>query len=564
MRIAIPGRRTRPQTRQHHRRFGAALAAITLAISALAAVAAPAAQADLAGMSPTFNAQGFPTSYTAGGVTLELCLDTPQCLGTSADMVAPDGEAFYYHASAELPSGVVGFVALEGAFLEQDPIAFQRTQVDAPAGVFLPGATYTITDPYGSYTCVGNDNPAIRTRCRIESGGGINLFTDALTGRINRFLVSTAPPANHIGNAVSPTPVVGGATFSVSGPGVVESTTQWIIQGRLAGPAAAPASGATLSAAGVDFGGQPVDAGASAVRTVTLRSTGNIPLSGIAPSTGSAEYPVTSTCPATLAVARECTVSVAFDPAAAGPRPGVLTIASSAGPRAVPLAGAGTVGRMSATPTPLDFGGVQQGTLRTHTVTVRNVGDATMSFTGASVSGPGAGSFGTGGAAAPRCVGGTALAPGGSCQVGVTFRPSALGQHAATLTLASNVGLQAITLTGAGLTEAQANDKTRPTVASRTPGARAKRVARTANVEVSFDEAVQGVATTTFKLVNTRSGKVVTARVVRAGSAWRLDPSSRLARGTTYRVKLVGGSAAIRDIAGNPLASLTWSFTTRG
>jgi hypothetical protein len=557
------GRRIRPITRP--RRSGAALAAASLALGALAVVTAPAAQANLTAMSGTFNAAGFPTTYTGtNGVRLELCLDTPQCLGTSADMVAPDGEAFYYHASAELPSGVVGFVALEAAFLDQEPIVFQRTQVDAPAGVFQAGAPYTITDPYGSYTCVGNDDETIRTRCRIESGGGVNVFSDAITGRIDRFLVSATPPPGHIGNAVSPTPVAGGATFSVSGPGVVQSTTSWIIQGRLGAADAALAPGATTSVPAVDFGGQPVDTGASAARTVTLRSSGNTPLSGIAASTGSAEFPMTSTCAATLAVARECTISVGFDPAAAGPRAGVLTIASSAGNRTVPLTGRGQVGSLAASPSPVNFGNVVIDRLATKLVTVRNAGDASMAFTGAALSGSGAGFFGLGGAATPRCVGGTALAPGASCQIGVTFRPTGTGGRSASMQVTAGGTTQVIAVTGNGITEAQASDQKRPTVASRTPGARAKRVSRRADIEVTFTEAVQGVGTTTFKVINTRTHQLVTGRLSRSGRTWRLDPGSRLAAGTKYRVKLIGGSSAIRDIAGNALASQRWSFTTRG
>jgi hypothetical protein len=557
------GRRIRPLTRP--RRSGAALAAASLALGALAVVTAPAAQADLGAVSPTFNGVGLPAAYTDGtNVRLELCRDTAQCLGTTADMVAPDGEAFYYHASAEVGDGIVGFVALEAAFLDDDPIVFQRTQVDAPAGVFQPGATYTITDAYGSYTCDGNDDPTVRTRCRIESGGAPNLFSDAVAGRIDNFLVSTSAPAGHIGNAVSPTPVAGGATFSVSGPGVLASTNQWIIQGRLAGPESAPAPGAITSVPSVDFGGQPVDTGVSAVRTVNLRSVGNTPLSGITVGTGSAEFPVTSTCGATLAVARECAISVRFDPATAGARAGALTITSSAGTRTVPLTGRGQAGSLAVAPSPVDFGNVVIDRLATKVVTLRNAGDASMTFTGAALSGPGAGFFGLAGAASPRCVGGTAIAPGASCQLGVTFHPSGTGARSASLQVTAGGTTQVIAVSGNGLTEAQAADHTRPAVSARTPGSGAKRVSRNANVEATFTEAVRGVGATTFKVINTRTGKKVTGRITRSGSTWRLDPGSRLAARTTYRVKLIGGSSAIRDIAGNALASLRWSFTTRG
>jgi hypothetical protein len=41
-----------------------------------------------------------------------------------------------------------------------------------------------------------------------------------------------------------------------------------------------------------------------------------------------------------------------------------------------------------------------------------------------------------------------------------------------------------------------------------------------------------------------------------------LDPTAPLASGTAYTASLVGGAAAIRDGAGNPLANDAWSFTT--
>jgi len=41
-----------------------------------------------------------------------------------------------------------------------------------------------------------------------------------------------------------------------------------------------------------------------------------------------------------------------------------------------------------------------------------------------------------------------------------------------------------------------------------------------------------------------------------------LNPSASLAPGTVYTVALTGGPTAIRDLAGNPLASSSWTFTS--
>jgi methionine-rich copper-binding protein CopC len=103
----------------------------------------------------------------------------------------------------------------------------------------------------------------------------------------------------------------------------------------------------------------------------------------------------------------------------------------------------------------------------------------------------------------------------------------------------------------------------RPTVTARTPASGATGISRTANITATFSEAVQGVSATTFRLRNA-AGTVITA-VVSYNATSRvatLNPSATLAAGTTYTVTLTGGTSAIRDVAGNPLATTSWKFTT--
>lgn len=81
--------------------------------------------------------------------------------------------------------------------------------------------------------------------------------------------------------------------------------------------------------------------------------------------------------------------------------------------------------------------------------------------------------------------------------------------------------------------------------------------------QITFTEVVTGVDTTTFTLTNKATGAVVPATVSSSnGRVWRLFPTTQMAEDTWYTIKVTGGSSAIRDLAGNPFASVSWSFLT--
>lgn len=103
-----------------------------------------------------------------------------------------------------------------------------------------------------------------------------------------------------------------------------------------------------------------------------------------------------------------------------------------------------------------------------------------------------------------------------------------------------------------------------PVVTGTTPGNNSSLVRRSNNISVSFSEAVQGVNGTTFTVKNSATGAVVPATVFRNGTTnqWILDPQQALAAKTKYTVTITGGGTAVRDLAGNQLATRTWQFTT--
>jgi subtilisin family serine protease len=104
---------------------------------------------------------------------------------------------------------------------------------------------------------------------------------------------------------------------------------------------------------------------------------------------------------------------------------------------------------------------------------------------------------------------------------------------------------------------------TAPTVTARTPGVNSTAVANGSSVTATFSTAVQGISSTTFVL-KSPSGAVVPATVSYSATTRTatLDPASDLANDTKYTATLLGGTAAVRDAAGTPLATTSWSFTT--
>lgn len=126
----------------------------------------------------------------------------------------------------------------------------------------------------------------------------------------------------------------------------------------------------------------------------------------------------------------------------------------------------------------------------------------------------------------------------------------------------STAGVPLVTRTVTFTTQAPP-DVVAPTVTSTTPANGALLVSRTANLVVTFSEPVQGLNGTTVVLRN-GAGTLVpaTLSVNAAGTQATIDPTGTLARLTLFRLTLTGGPGAIRDLAGNPLATRTISFLT--
>ncbi len=100
----------------------------------------------------------------------------------------------------------------------------------------------------------------------------------------------------------------------------------------------------------------------------------------------------------------------------------------------------------------------------------------------------------------------------------------------------------------------------RPTAVVK-PGPNTTGILVTTKVTATFSEPVNGVTSTSFTLKDT-AGNTVTAPVAYdpVTRVATLIPSSSLKAGTTYTASLTTG---VEDLAGNPFAGRSWSFTTR-
>ena len=201
---------------------------------------------------------------------------------------------------------------------------------------------------------------------------------------------------------------------------------------------------ATLTPASLAFSAQQVGT-SSAAQAVTLTNNGNEDLS-ISDIQVTGDYSQTNNCPATLAAAASCTLNITFTPAAAGPLDGALSLTDSEpnSPQTVAFTGTGYFNTLTLAPASLTFGNQTLNTVSAaQVVTVTNNSATAVTISGVAVSG----NF----AQSNNC--GTVAPNGGTCNVSVTFTPTAVGARSGTLTVTDNAqnSPQTATLTGTGM-----------------------------------------------------------------------------------------------------------------
>jgi len=210
-----------------------------------------------------------------------------------------------------------------------------------------------------------------------------------------------------------------------------------------------------LSSVSLDFGDRTVRT-SSAPQAVTVTNTGNANLifaAGAVTLSGAnaADFALSAdTCSgATIAPNATCSVSVTFTPSLFVMEAAGLTFTDNApnSPQTLPLTGTGvpaSIPNPDIVPTSVDFGGQLVGSTSAHqTVTVQNIGTATLTINSIAV----IGDF----AQTNNC--GSILAENAFCTISVTFTPAAGGPRTGSILIKDSGGdttQQSVSLVGAG------------------------------------------------------------------------------------------------------------------
>lgn len=198
-------------------------------------------------------------------------------------------------------------------------------------------------------------------------------------------------------------------------------------------PPGAPSVG--FSSNPLAFGAVPI--GTTTSQSVTVTNTGTAPLTISQINAGGDYSAPTDDCVGTeIASGGTCSITVDFTPSFGGTDNGSIQLVdnTATSPDALPVTGSGAVAGITFSPSPFDLGPVSAGSSTTGMLTVSNPGSAALNITGGSITGPNATDFGIAGPG--TCTG--PIAPGGSCQLQVSYAPSGPGTQTATLTITDN------------------------------------------------------------------------------------------------------------------------------
>ncbi len=314
----------------------------------------------------------------------------------------------------------------------------------------MNGTNWTTLSPVGAVTHVAID-PQNRILWGVGAGTTTLSRVDDMTGanRTNLALGSAAVAVNAIqvdsyGTTFVATQYGGEMLFDDIATGAGLLSTNLISQpsGIAVVPVPNPVPAVKLSGTSLTFAAQNTGT-VSVPQSITLTNFGSAPLTPAI--TVSQDFQVSTTCPSALDGGSNCTISVSYAPSVTGPETGALIITDNAftGTQTVTLSGTGTAPVAGILPSGIQF----QPQLVTTTsggqiAVLTNTGSGALTFSGSGISTTG--DF----AQTNNC--GSALPPLTSCQMLVTFTPSATGARTGSLLVNGNAATQTVSLAGIG------------------------------------------------------------------------------------------------------------------
>ena len=446
---------------------------------------------------------------------------------------------------------LIGCTAVQGApEPAPDPAAANALTASAAAvdfGTVVVGASQTL-----NATISNTSHHNITLQQATVSGAGFSLLSPQLPTILAAqknltFVLRFAPSA-----AGKPS---GSLVISRSG-------SHRTITLALAGIAVMPGQ-LTVTPSSLTFGS--VALGTNATRSATISNSGSSALTISQLRVNNAAFQLSGIAvPVTLAPGQSASFSVAFIPTAAETVSAVISAGASASlsstasttipsvgrTASLALSGTGGVGQLAVAPQSVSFSSTQVGSSTTQSLTLSNSGTAPLQVSQAAVAGAG---FAVSGMSAP-----ITLQPGQSAPLSVVFSPTATGNAAATLTLASNAANPAVTISLAGAATAPPN-----------PGA-----VKASSASLSFGSVQAGGSKSQSEtLTNPGTTSVTVSQANLAGSAFSLsgldlplvlDAGKSLTFSVLFAPSAAGaasGSIALVSNATTPAPSIALSGT---
>jgi hypothetical protein len=395
------------------------------------------------------------SAVISGTNATDFSLSSSSCPTTTAGAVGADSYCYYRITFTPAAAGARGPATL--TITDSDPgsprlVSLSGTGISSAVAEvsFNPASLTFASQAEGTTSAAQNINLTNTGQANLTISGitltGTNSASYAQTNNCPATLA--AGFSCNIAVTFSPIATGSGLTANVSVADNATGSPQTVPLTGTGKAGALPV--VTLSPTSLAFPNVPLNT--LSQQTVTVTNTGSAALtfaSGSITITGtvSSDFSETNTCAGTnVAVNGTCKIVVSFTPSTFENQTATVTLADNAAnsPQSVPITGNGAEPAVYLSPTTLAFGSVATGsTSAAQAVTVENYGNATLTISGVTATGPYVVSANT-------C--GTTLAAGSICTISVEFKPTSNGSVPGTLVITDNAGdsPQIVELTGTG------------------------------------------------------------------------------------------------------------------